>query len=75
MVIMGVYWIDNTLIATCSLDRTVKVWDIKEKTCKFTLYPREKALLDIPDSGCGINTNGKYLFALSLSGSMNFWEI
>lgn len=75
MAIIGVCWLDNSTIATCSLDRTVKVWDISEKTLKYTLYPRNSSELDIPDSCCAINCNSTYLFSLSLSGVLNFWEV
>ena len=75
MAIIGVCWIDNTTLATCSLDRSVKIWDLNEKACKFTLYPKEKSLLGVPDSACGIRTNGKWVFTLSLSGVLNFWDL
>lgn len=75
MAIIGVCWIDNATLATCSLDRTVKVWDINDKSCKYTLYPREKSSLDVPDTGCGIVTNGIYLISLSLNGCLNFWLV
>ena len=75
MAIIGVCWIDNNTLGNCSLDRTIKVWDINEKACKYTLYPNEKNGLDIPDSGCGIATSGVYLISLSLKGCLNFWEV
>jgi WD40 repeat protein len=75
MAIIGVCWIDNLTFATCSLDRTVKVWDVTEKKLKYTLYPKDSSSLDIPDSGCAINTNGKHLISLALSGTFNIWEV
>jgi WD repeat-containing protein 1 (actin-interacting protein 1) len=75
MAIIGVCWIDCTTIATSSLDKTVKIWDLNEKVCKFTLLPKEKTKLGLPEFSCGINTNGKYVFSLSLSGILNFWDI
>lgn len=73
--IIGVTWLDNTTIATCSLDKSVKVWDISEKSLKFTLYPREKSQVDIPEIFCGINNNGIYIIAITLNGKLNFWKI
>lgn len=75
MAIIGACWIDSNTIATSSLDKTVKIWDLKEKVCKFTLLPKEKSKLGLPEFSCGINTNGKYVFSLSLSGVLNFWDI
>jgi WD40 repeat protein len=73
--IIGITWLDNSTIATCSLDKTVKVWNLDEKACKYTLYPTEKTKLDIPDSGCAVNNNSNYLFSLSLNGNLHFWKI
>ncbi len=74
MAIMGMVWLSNTSFATCSLDRTVKVWDLESKAVLNTLYPVEKESLGIPDSGCAINFNGEYLISVSLSGVLNFWN-
>ena len=32
--IISVVWLTNDIICTCSMDKTVKLWDLKEKTCK-----------------------------------------
>jgi WD40 repeat protein len=71
--IISVCWIDNTTIATTSLDKSVKVWDLNEKVCKYTLYPKDK--LDISEMGCGIASNGNLLISLSLSGVLNYWKV
>lgn len=75
MAIIGVCWLDDNTIATCSLDKTVKVWDVVEKVLKYTLYPKDKTLLDIPESGCAIVSNGIHIISLSLSGILNVWKI
>ncbi len=71
--IVSVCWVDNTTIATTSLDKSVKVWDLNEKVCKYTLYPKDK--LDVPEMGCGIASNGKLIISLSLSGVLNYWRV
>ncbi len=75
MAITGVCWLDNSTIATCSIDKTVKVWDLNEKTLKYSLFPKDQTALGIPEICCGINTNGNYIVCLSLSGLLNFWEL
>jgi WD40 repeat protein len=71
--IIAVCWIDNKTLATTSLDKSVKVWDLSDKVCKYTLYPKVK--LDVPEMGCGIASNGDLLISLSLSGILNYWKI
>jgi WD40 repeat protein len=73
--IMSVCWLDNETIATNSLDKTVKVWSISDKICKFTLSAVEKSKLEVPHSGCAINSNGTYLINLQLDGVLNIWKI
>jgi WD40 repeat protein len=73
--IIGVCWIGNNTFATCSLDNTVKVWDETEKVLKYTLYPKDLFSLDITGSLCAIDTNGKYLISLSLSGVLYIWDL
>ena len=71
--IIAVCWIDNSTIATTSLDKSVKVWDLNEKVCKYTLYPKDKR--DVPEMCCGIASNGNLLISLSLSGILNYWKV
>jgi WD40 repeat protein len=71
--IIGVCWLDNKTIATCSLDKLVKVWDIEEKVCKYTLMSKKE--LDLPDVCSGIAVAGDWLISLSLSGVLNYWSI
>ncbi len=71
--IIAVCWIDNNLIATTSLDKSVKVWNVKEKTCLYTLYAKKN--LDVTEMGCGIASNGSLLISLSLSGVLNYWKV
>jgi WD40 repeat protein len=66
-------WLDTKTIATCSLDKLVKIWDIEEKICKYTLQAKKE--LDIPEVCCGIAKTGDLLITLSLSGVLNYWDI
>jgi WD40 repeat protein len=75
MAIIGVCWLNDSTLATCSLDKTVKIWDLNEKAVKCTLYPKEKSNLGIPEIFCGINSNGIYIITICLSGVQYFWEI
>jgi WD40 repeat protein len=75
MAIIGVCWLNDYTLATCSLDKTLKIWDLNEKAVKYTLYPKEKSSLGLPEMFCGINSNGSYIITISLSGVQNFWQI
>jgi WD40 repeat protein len=70
--IIGVCWIDNKTIATCSLDKSIKVWDIEEKVCKYTIFAKKD--VDVPEICCGIAISGDILISLSLSGVLNYWN-
>ena len=72
---MGLCWIDNSTVATCSLDCSVKIWNITEGIIKYTLYPEDKNALDIPNSACGINCNSNHLILLTLNGMLHFWVL
>lgn len=73
--IIGVQWLDEFNIATCSLDKTVKVWNI-ENNKNITLYPDEKDKYDNEMYvQCGIISTKEYLISLNLNGSLNVWKI
>ena len=73
--IISVIWLDNTSIATCSLDKSIKVWDISEKKLKYSLYPNDKSSLNVPETFTSINCNSTYLIGLTLNGKLNFWKL
>ena len=74
--IIQLIWIDNDTIATTSIDKTVKIWDLKEKELKFTLFPVEKESLGENEIGCGLvySKTMNYLISITLNGKINIWN-
>ena len=72
MAIISFCWLDNERFITCSLDKTLKVWNVNEKKCIMTLPSAEKP--GIPNMMCGVVTNGKVICALTLNGVLNVWN-
>lgn len=70
-------WIDKNTLATTSVDKTVKVWDLEAKCHKYTLYPVEKENLGEPQVGCGLaySASLKLLISLTLDGKINIWNV
>jgi WD40 repeat protein len=58
MAIISCAFIDDEKLATCSIDRSIKIWDLKEKKLLFTLIPAE-GKLGTPYIFCGIVSDGK----------------
>lgn len=74
MAIVSSCFLDADRIVTCSIDRSVKVWNLKEKTVQFTLIPKE-GKLDTSYIMCGVQTNGKVILALTLNGVIHSWNV
>jgi WD40 repeat protein len=74
MAIVSLSFIDDEKIVTASIDRSVKVWDLKEKKLLFTLIPAE-GKLGIPFIFCGVQCDGKKVVAVSLSGTLYSWNV
>ena len=74
MAIVACAFIDDERLVTASIDRTVKVWNLKEKTLLFTLIPAE-GKLGIPFIFCGVQSDGKKIVAVALSGTIYSWNI
>ena len=74
MAIISCTYIDDNRLATCSIDRTVKIWDLTEKKLLFTLIPAE-GKLGTPYIFCGIVSDGKKIVAVSLSGTLYSWDV
>ena len=74
MAIVSLSFIDDEKIVTASIDRSVKVWDLKEKKLLFTLIPAEGKLGN-PFIFCGVQCDGKKVVAVSLSGTLYLWNV
>lgn len=71
--IMSLAWVDDSHFVTGSLDKTVKLWDLKEKKCVLTLKIKEKPTID--NMVNNIVTNGKVVNALCLNGEIHQWNL
>jgi WD40 repeat protein len=74
MAIISCAYLDDARLATCSIDRTVKIWDLNEKKLLFTLIPAE-GKLGTPYIFCGIVCDGKKIVAVSLNGTLYSWDV
>ena len=74
MAIISCAYIDDNRLATCSIDRSVKIWDLTEKKLLFTLIPAE-GKLDTQYIFCGIVSDGKTIVAVALSGAIYSWNV
>ena len=74
MAIISCAYLDDTRLATCSIDRTVKIWDLNEKKLLFTLIPAE-GKLGTPYIFCGIVCDGKKIVTVSLNGTLYSWDV
>ena len=75
MAIIACAFIDDDRLATASIDRSVKIWDLKEKKLLFTLVPAEGGKLGTPFIFCGIQSDGKKVVAVALSGTIYSWDV
>ena len=74
MAIISCAFIDDEKLATCSIDRTIKIWDLNEKKLLFTLIPAEGKLGN-PYIFCGVVSDGKKVVAVCLSGAIYSWNV
>ena len=75
MAIIACAFIDDDRLATASIDRSVKIWDLKEKKLLFTLVPAEGGKLGTPYIFCGVQSDGKKVVAVALSGTIYSWDV
>ena len=74
MAIVSCTFIDDERLATASIDRSVKIWNLKEKKLLFTLIPAE-GKLGVPYIFCGVQSDGKKVVAVGLSGTIYSWDV
>ena len=74
MAIISCAFIDDEKLATCSIDRSIKIWDLNEKKLLFTLIPAEGKLGN-PYIFCGVVSDGKKVVAVCLSGAIYSWNV
>ena len=74
MSIVSCTFIDDERLATASIDRSVKIWNLKEKKLLFTLIPAE-GKLGIQYIFCGVQSDGKKVVAVGLSGTIYSWDV
>ena len=74
MSLMNCAFLNEQQFITASLDKTVKIWDLKEKKVVFTLIPKE-GKLDVQDMFCAVETDRKKIFGLTLNGVIYEWSV
>ena len=74
MAIISSCFLDDERFVTASIDRSVKIWNLKEKTLLYTLIPKE-GKLDTSFIMCGVQTDGKKIICLTLSSVMYMWNL
>ena len=75
MAIIGCAFIDDDRLVTASLDKSVKIWNLKEKTLLFTLIPKDDKKLKNDFCFCGVQVNSKKIVAVALSGIIYVWNL
>lgn len=73
--IVGICWLNEDIIATCSMDRTVKIWDLNNKK-NFTLKSHSNSKEENDDNMQNAIIKAKeYLITCSLDGTLNLWKL
>lgn len=74
MAIISAAFIDDDRFLTASLDKTVRVWNLKEKKVLASLILKE-GKLDAQYKLCGVQTNGKTIYAIALNSIIYSWNL
>ena len=69
----GCWFPDGSKFATCSADKTVKIWCADDLALLSTFSVSEKPTKD--DFQVGVVVNDQHVISLSLNGNLNFFEI
>lgn len=72
--ILGVCWLNNDTLATSSMDKTVKIWDLPNKK-HVTLTIDSKSKNVDSDMQHGLIIAKEYLVSLSLNGAFNLFSL
>lgn len=74
--ISSVIWLNENCIATCSMDKTGKIWDLNENEKKcHTLSVCSKDSTSDSGMQCSIILGKDYLISLSLNGTFNLFDL
>ncbi|ETE62963.1 Apoptotic protease-activating factor 1 [Ophiophagus hannah] len=60
----------NHLLATCSNDTYIKLWDLNNKYCRNTLFGHEGSV-----THCRFSPDDKYLASCSADGTLKLWNV
>lgn len=74
--IIGVVWLSDSIIATSSMDKTVKIWDINSKAnTTLRVESKEKESTSDDEMQSGLALGKDYIISLSLNGTLNLWSL
>ena len=73
LAIISVQWIDDDRFITGSLDKTIKIWSLKDKKVLNTIKTAEKPTVD--NMLCNAFSDGKIVVALTLNGFISVWNM
>jgi WD40 repeat protein len=74
--IIGVSWLNENFIVTSSMDKTVKIWDLTNKTNKtLRIDLSEKDVGSDDEMQSGLTIGKEYIISLSLNGTLNLWSL
>lgn len=60
---------------TCSNDGTIRVWDVKEKSQKSVIKPRNQGGLKAVPNACVTSRDGNMILAACTDGSIQGWDL
>uniref|UniRef100_A0A8C0GKA8 Apoptotic peptidase activating factor 1 n=1 Tax=Chelonoidis abingdonii TaxID=106734 RepID=A0A8C0GKA8_CHEAB len=61
---------DQLLLATCSNDTYIKLWDLNKKYCRNTMFGHLNSV-----SHCRFSPDDKYVASCSSDGTLKLWEV
>lgn len=73
--IIGCTWLNEEMLITCSLDKTVKIWDLTNQKNRTLKVSEKDNQGDDSDQLHGLIIAKDYLIANSLDGTLNLWSL